>query len=389
MFKFLKRLLKGSFLKRLTMPRLIFRLIVLFLVFFCFLPSQNDITQSRDTAITRAIKRVSPSVASINVIQLKEVTTRSPFNDPFFQDFFPYELHRQKVKSSGSGVVVSPDGYVITNFHVVENALEIIITLPGGEEYKAVVIGTDSMTDLALLKLEGGNFPFATLGNSDELIIGEWVVALGNPYGLFDVNDQPTATAGIISAVNMDFGQQKSGQVFQNMIQTDAAINPGNSGGPLVNSRGEVVGINTFIFTGSTMSQGSIGIGFALPINHAKNIAEELKTKGNIDRSYFTGIQVQPLNQRIIRYLDIPVKSGVIIVEIEKGSPAERAKLKLADIILSVNGIKVKTAEDIKEIILNQDLRSGDELDIKIYRNNQEKTVTMKLGKVKMKSRYW
>ena len=385
MFKFLKRLLKGSFFIRLTMPRLVFRLIVLFLVFFCFLPSQNDITQSRVTAITRAIKRVSPSVASINVIQLKEVTTRSPFNDPFFQDFFPYELHRQRVKSSGSGVVVSPDGYVITNFHVVENALEIIITLPGGEEYEAVVIGTDSMTDLALLKLEGGNFPFATLGNSDELIIGEWVVALGNPYGLFDVNDQPTATAGIISAVNMDFGQQKSGQVFQDMIQTDAAINPGNSGGPLVNSRGEVVGINTFIFTGSTMSQGSIGI----PINHAKNIAEELKTKGNIDRSYFTGIQVQPLNQRIIRYLDIPVKSGVIIVEIKKGSPAERAKLKLADIILSVNGIKVKTAEDIKEIILNQDLRSGDELDIKIYRNNQEKTVTMKLGKVKMKSRYW
>ena len=259
MFKFLKRLLKGSFLKRLTMPRLIFRLIVLFLVFFCFLPSQNDITQSRDTAITRAIKRVSPSVASINVIQLKEVTTRSLFNDPFFQNFFPYELHRQKVKSSGSGVVVSPDGYVITNFHVVENALEIIITLPGGEEYEAVVIGTDSMTDLALLKLEGGNFPFATLGNSDELIIGEWVVALGNPYGLFDVNDQPTATAGIISAVNMDFGQQKSGQVFQNMIQTDAAINPGNSGGPLVNSRGEVVGINTFIFTGSKCLRVRLG----------------------------------------------------------------------------------------------------------------------------------
>ncbi len=124
-----------------------------------------------------------------------------------------------------------------------ENALEIIITLPGGEEYEAVVIGTDSMTDLALLKLEGGNFPFATLGNSDELIIGEWVVALGNPYGLFDVSDQPTATAGIISAVNMDFGQQKSGQVFQNMIQTDAAINPGNSGGPLLNENGEIIGV--------------------------------------------------------------------------------------------------------------------------------------------------
>ena len=389
MFKFLKRLLKGLFLKRLTMLRFLFSLHLSSLVFFSLLHSQFDINKSRETAITRAIERVSPAVASINVIQLKEVATRSPFYDPFFQHFFPYELHRQRIKSSGSGVVVSPDGYVITNYHVVENALEIIVTLPGGEEYEAVVIGTDSMTDLALLKLEGGNFPFATLGNSDELIIGEWVVALGNPYGLFDVSDQPTATAGIISAVNMDFGQQKSGQVFQNMIQTDAAINPGNSGGPLVNSHGEVVGINTFIFTGSANSQGSIGIGFAIPIIHAKNIAEELKTKGNIDRSYFTGIQVQPLNKRIIRYLDLPVKSGVIIVEIGKGSPAEKAKLKLADIILSVNGIQVKTAGDIKEIILNQDLRSGDDLNIKFYRNNQEKTVTMKLGKIKMKSRYW
>ena len=255
------------------MLRFLFSLHLSSLVFFSLLHSQFDINKSRETAITRAIERVSPAVASINVIQLKEVATRSPFYDPFFQHFFPYELHRQRIKSSGSGVVVSPDGYVITNYHVVENALEIIVTLPGGEEYEAVVIGTDSMTDLALLKSEGGNFSFATLGNSDELIIGEWVVALGNPYGLFDVSDQPTATAGIISAVNMDFGQQKSGQVFQNMIQTDAAINPGNSGGPLVNSHGEVVGINTFIFTGSANSQGSIGIGFAIPIIHAKNIA--------------------------------------------------------------------------------------------------------------------
>ena len=350
---------------------------------------QEELFQSRENALTRAIKFVSPAVASINVVQLKEVNRPSPFYDPFFQHFFPYELHRQRVKSSGSGVVISPDGYVLTNYHVVENALEIIVTLPGGEEYEASVIGSDGTTDVALLQLEGKIFPYAVLGDSDDLIIGEWVVAIGNPYGLFDVNDQPTATAGIISAVNMNFGQQKSGQIFENMIQTDAAINPGNSGGPLVNSSGEVVGINTFIFTGSNISQGSIGIGFAIPINKAKEIAEELKTKGFIDRSYITGLQVQSLNQRIIRYLDIPVKSGVIIVEIEKGSPADKAQLKLGDIILSVNGIGVKSAEDIKEIILSQDIRSGDKIQINIYRNRKEKLVKLKLGKVKQKSRFW
>ena len=350
------------------------------LVFFLLcsvIIGQKGLFQSRENALTRAIKFVSPAVASINVVQLKEVSRTSPFYDPFFQHFFPYELHRQRVKSSGSGVVISPDGYVLTNYHVVENALEIIVTLPGGEEYEASVIGSDGTTDVALLQLEGKKFPYAVLGDSDDLIIGEWVVAIGNPYGLFDVNDQPTATAGIISAVNMNFGQQKSGQIFENMIQTDAAINPGNSGGPLVNSFGEVVGINTFIFTGSNISQGSIGIGFAIPINKAKEIAEELKTKGFIDRSYITGLQVQSLNQRIIRYLDIPVKSGVIIVEIEKGSPADKAQLKLGDIILSVNGTGVKSAEDIKEIILSQDIRSGDEIQISIYRNRKEKLVKL------------
>ncbi len=164
-------------------------------------------------------------------------------------------MHRERVKSTGSGVVISPDGYVITNSHVLENALETVVTLPGGKEYSAETIGIDKLTDLALLKLEGSNFPYADIGDSDNLIIGEWAIALGNPFGLFDVNDEPTATAGIISAVDMDFGtMESSGRVYQDMIQTDAAINPGNSGGPLVNSLGEVIAINTFIFSGSNYS---------------------------------------------------------------------------------------------------------------------------------------
>ena len=356
-------------------------LIVLFLI-GNFLNSQEDLHSSRYNAITRAIQNISPAVASVNVIQLKEIARKSPFSDPFFEFFFPYELHREKVKSSGSGVVISPDGYVLTNYHVIENAHEIIVTLPGGEEYKSEIIGKDRFTDLALLKMEGSNFPYADLGNSDDLIIGEWVIALGNPYGLFDVSDQPTATVGIISALNMDFGQQESGQLFQDMIQTDAAINPGNSGGPLVNGLGEIVGINTFIYTGSNYSQGSIGISFAIPINRAKQIAEELKNKGRIDRNYSTGLQVQSLNKRVARYLNLPFVKGVIVVEVEKGSSGDKAGIEIEDIILAVNGVQITSAQDIKNVILDQDIRSGDRITVKIYRDGVRKQVRLKLEKV-------
>lgn len=356
-------------------------LIVLFLI-GNFLNSQEDLHSSRYNAITRAIQNISPAVASVNVIELKEIARKSPFSDPFFEFFFPYELHREKVKSSGSGVVISPDGYVLTNYHVIENAHEIIVTLPGGEEYKSEIIGKDRFTDLALLKMEGSNFPYADLGNSDDLIIGEWVIALGNPYGLFDVSDQPTATVGIISALNMDFGQQESGQIFQDMIQTDAAINPGNSGGPLVNGLGEIVGINTFIYTGSNYSQGSIGISFAIPINRAKQIAEELKNKGRIDRNYSTGLQVQSLNKRVARYLNLPFVKGVIVVEVEKGSSGDKAGIEIEDIILAVNGVQITSAQDIKNVILDQDIRSGDRITVKIYRDGVRKQVRLKLEKV-------
>jgi serine protease Do len=357
-------------------------IIILIILIFNYSSAQSDIEESRYTAITRAIEKVSPAVASINVIQVKEFQTSPLFNDPFFRNFFPYELHRERVKSSGSGVVVSPDGYVITNYHVIENALEIIVTLPGGEEYEAEIIGTDRMTDLSILKLAGRNFPYAEIGNSDELMIGEWVVALGNPYGLFDVNDQPSATAGIVSALNMDFGKVEAGRTYQDMIQTDAAINPGNSGGPLVNSLGQVIGINTFIFTGSGYSQGSIGIGFAIPINKAKTIAEELKVSGRIDRSYATGLQVQPINERIARYLDIPFTRGVIVVEVEPNSTADRVGIKAADVIVSVNGERVNNANDIKNIISNNDLRPGDQLQLRIFRDGDYLNVQMTLGSI-------
>ena len=352
------------------------KVIVLMLYIAVNLFAQPNVDSSRKTAITRAIEKVGPAVACINVQQNVSAYTTS---DPFFRYFFPPEIY--PMKSSGSGVVISPDGYVLTNTHVVENASRISVTLSGGDEYDAEVIGVDKTSDLALLLLNGNNFPFAEMGDSDDLIIGEWVIALGNPFELFSVSNQPTASVGIISANHMDFGMQKeSGRVLQNMIQTDAAINPGNSGGPLVNSEGRVIGINTFIFTGSNYNRGSIGIGFAIPINTAKRIAKELKTSGSIDRSFTTGLVVQPLTRSMIRHLKIPFRDGVIVVHVDKNSSAQKSGITIGDIIVTAAGNKVNSPSDIRDIIAEKDLRSGDRIKFKIFREDAYLNIRLKLG---------
>ena len=346
-----------------------------FLLVLIGLAHSFDISNSRETALTRAIEKIGPAVASINI----EQHVSSISFDPFFGFMFPREIY--PMKSSGSGVVISPDGFVITNHHVVENADRVTVTLSGGDEYEAEMIGSDETSDLALLKLAGSGFPYAELGNSDDLLIGEWVIALGNPFELFTVSNKPSASVGIISATNMDFGMQKSGKVFQDMIQTDAAINPGNSGGPLVNSLGQVIGINTFIFRDYESNRGSVGIGFAIPIKNAKRIAEELRTTGEIDRGYSTGLVVQSVTRSISSYLDIPFVKGVIVIEIAKESPAMISGLEPGDVILTVNGQEVNKPSDIRTVILENDLRSGDKVALKIFRNGKYKKVRMKLGK--------
>ena len=352
------------------------KVIVLMLYIAVNIFAQPNVNSSRKTAITRAIEKVGPAVACINVQQNVSAYTTS---DPFFRYFFPPEIY--PMKSSGSGVVISPDGYVLTNTHVVENASKISVTLSGGDEYDAEVIGVDKTSDLALLLLNGNNFPFAEMGDSDDLIIGEWVIALGNPFELFSVSNQPTASVGIISANHMDFGMQKeSGRVLQNMMQTDAAINPGNSGGPLVNTEGKVIGINTFIFTGSNYNRGSIGIGFAIPINTAKRIAKELKTFGSIDRSFTTGLVVQPLTRSLIRHLNIPFRDGVIVVHVDKNSSAQKVGIAIGDIIVTAAGNKVNSPSDIRDIIAEKDLRSGDKIKFKIFRENAYLNIRLKLG---------
>jgi len=335
----------------------------------------DEISNSRHTAITRAIEKVGPAVASINV----EQNLSSVSFDPFFGFMFPREVY--PMKTSGSGVIISPDGFLMTNHHVIENADKVTVTLSGGEEYQAEIIGSDETSDLALLKLNGSGFPYAELDDSDDLIIGEWVIALGNPFELFSVSNKPSASIGIISATDMDFGMQQSGKVFQDMIQTDAAINPGNSGGPLVNSLGKVIGVNTFIYRESEINRGSVGIGFAIPINNAKRIAKELKMTGEVDRRVYTGLHVQPLNKKVAKYLNAPFLKGVVILDISKSSPADRSGLERGDIILTFNGIDVNEPRDIRRLIYENDIRAGDVVKLKIFRNGKYKKIKMKLAK--------
>ena len=351
----------------------------MYLLFFLYvsLINADDILVSRHNSITKAIQKVGPAVASINVEQNKS----SVSFDPFFGFMFPREI--VPMKTSGSGVIISPDGFLMTNHHVIENANNVTVTLSGGEEYQAEIIGSDITSDLALLKLDGEDFPYAELDDSDDLIIGEWVIALGNPFKLFTVSNQPSASIGIISAINMDFGMQQSGKVFQNMIQTDAAINPGNSGGPLVNSLGKVIGINTFIYRESEINRGSIGIGFAIPINYAKRISKELKMTGEVDRDFYTGLIVQPLDRKVARYLDVPFVKGVVILDVSNTSPADRSGLKPGDIILSFNGIEVNKPADIDRVISENDIRAGSIVKLKIFRNGNYKMIKMKTAKYK------
>jgi len=349
----------------------------------------KDIQDSRESIITKAIESVSKSVVGINVTQLKKKTKNS-YWDPFWGGMFP-RTETYKVENFGSGLIISSDGYIITNAHVVENAHEIIINLTGGDRYEAELIGEDKITDLALLKIDGineNNFSVPKIGSSDDLILGEWVVALGNPLGLFNISNEPVATIGIVSGKDINFGQKQSGHVYQNMIQTDASINPGNSGGPLINSLGEVVGINTFIITSSDYSQGSIGLGFAIPIGRVRDVVGDLKEYGKVDRSYTTGIRVQSIDHILMNYLRLDSEKGVIVIDVEKRSAGERAGLKIGDVIVRVDDSIVNSANDIVRIIDENFHKSGDMVDLDIIRNQEHIKLKIQLEEPKS-NKHW
>jgi serine protease Do len=265
----------------------------------------------------------------------------SPFFD-FFSDYaiFPYQ---EKVPYLGSGVILSADGLVVTNYHVVENAEDVFVTLMDGRELPAKLLDADTVLDVALLKVDGKDLPAVTIGNSDDLMVGEWALAMGNPFGNLIGDPHPTVTVGVISAVKRSFrAGGGSPRVYQDMIQTDAAINPGNSGGALINVAGELVGINTFIMS---RSGGSVGIGFAIPVNRVKAVVDEIVQHKRI-RSRLVDFRVQNANERLARILGARASKGAVVAEILRGGPAQRAGFQVGDIITAVDGVPVSDAED-------------------------------------------
>ncbi len=334
----------------------------------------TDIPTSRRNAITEAVKKVRPAVVSINVTKVKKYIQHSPFgNDPFFSRYFPEiygdRIIEQPIQSLGSGFIISEDGYVVTNNHVAGNAEEIIVVMSDGTQLTAKLVGSDHVADISLLKLDKKNLPFVKFGDSDNMLIGEWAIALGNPFGLF-VNNSPTVTIGVISAVNRDFSPME-GRVYEDMLQTDAAINPGNSGGPLCNAAGEVVGMNTFIYTGSSGSSGSVGVGFAIPSNYIKQIIEKIKNRGKGDSEFWTGLSAIDITPYIALGVHYNSTKGVIVNQIVKNSPAEKAGIELKDVILSLNGIDISNSQSVRYVLNSLELLVGDKLKVKIWRNGK------------------
>jgi len=342
---------------------------------------QDDISNSRQNAITNAVKKLTPAVVGINVTQILEYAPRA-YDDFFFRFFYPDYPYQREIKNLGSGFIISPEGHILTNEHVVSGAVKIVVSTIDGKKYEAEVLGSDYVTDVALLKIEGDNFPYCELGNSDNIIIGEWAIALGNPFGLFEIGQQPSVTVGVISSKNLDFGLQEDERLYQDMIQTDASINPGNSGGPMANALGQVIGMNAFIFTGSESSRGSIGLGFASPINKIQEIVEQLLSSGKVDRQWRTGLEVESLTPRVARWLGIRNVNGFIVTSVEKNSPAADAGLEVYDIITEVNGESVSRTNEILKVLNTLDAKAGDVIPLKFIRNRRTYQTRIRLGTV-------
>ena len=272
----------------------------------------------------------------------------------------------ERESGQGSGFITSQDGYVLTNHHVINGASSITVALPDNREFKAQVIGSDARTDVALLKIDATNLPFLRMADSNKLKVGEWVVAAGSPFGL-----KNTITAGVVSAINRDTGD------YLSFIQTDAAINPGNSGGPLVNMSGEVIGINSQILTPSGAFSG---IALAIPINDALQVAEQLRTKGKVERGR-VGVSIQPVSEDMAKELGLSKAQGVVIAQIEAGSPAAQAGLQAGDVVTKINGANVESVRDFARYI--GESKPGTRLQLDIWREGRGQNVEMTVGEAK------
>lgn len=333
-----------------------------------------SLEQSLSQDFVRIVEKVSPAVVSITAEKLEKISGFSfdegwPFED-FWDRFFgnpqrPNDRQREyRTQAQGTGFFISSDGYILTNNHIVENSVKITIKTNKEKEYEAKLIGRDAATDLALLKIEGKDFPYAVLGDSSAIRVGEWVLAIGNPFGM-----ERTVTAGIISAKGRQLGLGGNVPTYEDFIQTDAAINRGNSGGPLINLRGEVIGINSNIIT---PSGGNIGIGFAIPSDLAKKVVTQLKEKGRVVRGRL-GIRGTDVTESIKKQFKLSVDRGVIISQVEPDSPADKAGLKKYDVILEINGQPVENWKDLRFKVA--DIQPGQTVTLKIVREGKEMTV--------------
>ena len=334
-------------------------------------------------AFAAVVKKAVPAVVFVRVEKTVESRgTASPFqfqepfdffNDPFFERFFgPHFQPRRRMprkfqqRGQGSGFIISKDGYILINNHVVGDADLIKVKLSDGREFKAKVIGTDPQSDVAVIKIDATNLPVLRLGDSDKLEVGEWVIAIGNPFGL-----SQTVTVGVVSAK----GRSRIGiNDYEDFIQTDAAINPGNSGGPLVNIHGEAVGMNTAIFS---RSGGYMGIGFAIPINMAKAIKDQLLKKGKVTRGWL-GVVIQDIDEELAKSFGLEKTEGVLIAEVSEGSPAEKAGLKQGDIILRLNGKKVDDLGELRNKIALT--APGTKVKLEVLRENKRRTIQVTIG---------
>ncbi|MBS0617310.1 MAG: trypsin-like peptidase domain-containing protein [Spirochaetes bacterium] len=326
-------------------------------------------------AVREIYKEVNPAVIRIETEQTVEVN-HPFFNDPMFRRFFqvPEGQQKQKRAGLGSGFIISSDGYAVTNHHVVQKVDKITVKFTNGKEYAAKLIGSDPNSDIALIKIEGAkNLKTAHLGDSDKIEVGDIALAIGNPFGL-----QSTLTTGIISSKGQDVNSADG----VSRIQTDASINPGNSGGPLINIRGEVIGINQMIYS---QSGGSVGIGFAIPINHAKAIVEKLKSGKKIRQGYI-GVSVDPeVTDEKLQLLGVSGKTGLIVAQVVIGSPAYKAGIAGNDFITHIDGKVAEKFSVLKSAVLQKGV--GGSIEVKLIRGGKEVTVSVHIAEAPQQQR--
>jgi serine protease Do len=339
-----------------------------------------EMLERQNKAYERIADAVTPAVVSIQSTSVVKVE-QSPFSmDPFFRQFFgdmfpQLNVPRQyREHALGSGVIVSPDGYILTNNHVIKNATSVDVALSDKRNFKAKVVGADPQTDLAVLKIDGRSLPIASLGDSTTLHVGDTVMAFGNPFNL-----NFTVTRGTVSALGRS---QYQIEQIQNFIQTDAAINPGNSGGPLVDVRGQVVGINTAILSGNSGpggEGGSIGIGFAIPINMAKHVMQDLINSGKVTRGYLgVGLDPNPITDDLAKEFHSPDTAGALVENVSPGAPAEKAGIKVGDIIRKVNGHTVSDSGQLTAMVT--EMNPGSEVTLDILRDGKPMSIRLTLA---------